>query len=123
MYRPRILHRLLALSLLVSFCSASLFTATATAAASRKQTALARDSANLSENTPSSSSNKISTDLLRRLRQSHADSHDTVRVIFNVAGSTRASTASAALRRLGARIHKQLDALNIIVAEVRMDAL
>jgi len=102
MDRPPNLKPLVSTLALVSLSSTSLFMAKTTAEAGRKQTAPAKASASEGDGGASSSSNKISSDLLRRLRQSQAGSHDTVRVIFNVPGSTPATTASSVLRRLGA---------------------
>lgn len=56
--------------------------------------------------------------LLARSRQSRPNSSEKTRVIFNLADSASADQARLKLQRGGAEISKQLDAVNVVVANV-----
>jgi serine protease AprX len=69
------------------------------------------------------SGKKMTEDLLARARQSRVGSGEKTRVIFNVADSNSAAQARAVLQSAGANVSKQLDALNVVVADVPFAAL
>src|ERR1700730_4524871 len=66
---------------------------------------------------------KMTEGLLARVRQSRRRSGERTRVIFNVADNKSAAQARAVLQSSGAKISKQLDALNVVVADVPIEAL
>ena len=66
---------------------------------------------------------KMTEGLLARVRQSRPGSGERTRVIFNVADNKSAAQARAVLQNAGANIRKQLDALNVVVADVPVEAL
>lgn len=66
---------------------------------------------------------KMTKGLLARVRQSRRGSGERTRVIFNVADNKSAAQARAVLQSAGANVRKQLDALNVVVADVPIEAL
>ena len=68
-------------------------------------------------------SSKMTEGLLARVRQLRRGSGERTRVIFNVADNKSAAQARALLQSAGAKISKQLDALNVVVADVPVEAL
>src|SRR6202022_887749 len=66
---------------------------------------------------------KMTEGLLARVRQSRPGRGERTRVIFKVADNKSAAQARAVLQNAGAKIRKQLDALNVVVADVPNEAL
>src|SRR6185312_2407708 len=66
---------------------------------------------------------KMTEGLLARVRQSRPGRGERTRVIFNVADNKSAAQARAVLQNGGAKISKQLDALNVVIADVPVEAL
>src|SRR6266849_1330871 len=114
MYRPKILKRLTTFAVLFSLCTVMLIS---------NHTKVRAGAGNMRPMTGETSGKKIDVQLLPRLRQTHRGSGETTRVIFNVTGSSSTAHASSVLQRMGARVKKELGALNIIVADVPVDTL
>ncbi len=66
---------------------------------------------------------KMTEALLARSRQSRPNGGEKTRVIFNLADSASADQACLKLQRSGAEISKQLDAVNVVVANVPVSML
>ncbi|HXM35400.1 MAG TPA: S8 family serine peptidase, partial [Pyrinomonadaceae bacterium] len=66
---------------------------------------------------------KMTEGLLARVRQSRPGRGERARVILKLADNKSAAQARAVLQSAGAKISKQLDALNVLVADVPIEAL